>query len=65
MTFSSAKYCSVLEKGAKPLSYRRVSELLTDLENTGFVVSQTSSKGRHGYGTQYKLVILLRWWEKP
>ena len=34
-----------------------MSELLTELENTGLVVSQTSSKGRHGYGTQYKLVV--------
>ncbi|MFZ1077856.1 MAG: hypothetical protein WAN47_10555 [Nitrosotalea sp.] len=24
------------------------------------VVSQTSSKGRHGYGTQYKLVVSPR-----
>jgi cell division control protein 6 len=23
----------------------------------GFVISHTSSKGRHGYGTQYKLVV--------
>jgi cell division control protein 6 len=51
------QYCSILQKGTKPLSYRRVSELLTDLENTGLVVSQTRSKGRHGYGTQYKLVM--------
>jgi cell division control protein 6 len=51
------QYCSILAKGEKPLSYRRISELLTELENTGLVVSQTSSKGRHGYGTQYKLVI--------
>lgn len=51
------QYCSMLEKGKKPLSYRRVSGLLTELENTGLVISQTSSKGRHGYGTQYKLVI--------
>jgi len=46
-----------LQKETKPLGYRRVSELLTELENTGLVVSQTSSKGRHGYGTQYKLVV--------
>jgi cell division control protein 6 len=30
---------------------------LTELENMGLVVSHTSSKGRHGYGTQYKLVV--------
>lgn len=28
-----------------------------ELENTGLAVSLTSSKGRHGYGTQYKLTV--------
>jgi len=42
-------------KGVKPLMYRRVSELLTELENTGLVTSQTGSRGRRGYGSQYKL----------
>lgn len=51
------QYCKIIKKETKPLGYRRVSELLTELENTGLVVSQTSSKGRHGYGTQYKLVV--------
>lgn len=51
------KYCEMLAKDTKPLGYRRVSELLTDLENTGLVVSSTISKGRHGYGTQYKLKV--------
>ncbi|MGI0011723.1 MAG: hypothetical protein ACREAE_10025, partial [Nitrosopumilaceae archaeon] len=51
------QYCKIIRKGTKSLGYRRVSELLTELENTGLVVSQTSSKGRHGYGTQYKLVV--------
>lgn len=40
-----------------PLTYRRVSELLTELENMGIVITHTGSKGRHGYGTQYKLVV--------
>jgi archaeal cell division control protein 6 len=66
------QYTRMVQKGAKPLSYRRVSDLLTELENSGLVVSQTSSKGRHGYGTQYKLVvppemigsfISKEWWE--
>lgn len=52
------QYQIILPKNIKPLSYRRVSELLVDLENTGLVKSYTSSKGRHGYGTQYKLVEL-------
>jgi cell division control protein 6 len=51
------QYKSIILKDTKPLSYRRVSELLTELENTGLVISQTSSHGRHGYGTQYKLVV--------
>jgi cell division control protein 6 len=45
------------EDNTKPLTYRRISELLTELENMGLVISHTSSKGRHGYGTQYKLVV--------
>jgi archaeal cell division control protein 6 len=51
------QYRLILEKGAKPLTYRRIAELLTELENMGLVISHTSSKGRHGYGTQYKLVV--------
>jgi|SRR5581483_5403718 len=51
------QYCGLLQKGTKPLSYRRVSELLTELENTGLVSSQTLSKGRHGYGSQYRLTV--------
>lgn len=51
------QYCKIIRKETKPLGYRRVSELLIELENTGLVVSQTGSKGRHGYGTQYKLVV--------
>lgn len=51
------QYRTILAKDAKPLGYRRVSELLTELENTGLVISQTSSHGRHGYGTQYKLGV--------
>ncbi len=51
------QYAKILQKGTKPLSYRRVSDLLTDLENTGLVISQTSSKGRHGYGSQYKIIV--------
>lgn len=50
------EYCKFL-KDTKPLVYRRISNLLTDLENTGLVVSQTSSRGRKGYGTQYKLKV--------
>src|SRR5215210_8050254 len=45
------------EDNTKPLTYRRIAELLTELENMGLVTSHTSSKGRQGYGTQYKLVV--------
>jgi cell division control protein 6 len=51
------QYRLILEEGTKPLTYRRIAELLTELENMGLVISHTSSKGRHGYGTQYKLVV--------
>lgn len=51
------QYTKIITKDAKKLTYRRVSELLTELENTGLVLSHTSSKGRHGYGTQYKLTV--------
>jgi len=52
-----SQYETILPKDVKKLSYRRVSDLLGELEMAGFVVSQTSSKGRQGYGTQYKLTV--------
>jgi cell division control protein 6 len=45
---------------------------LVELENSGLLVSQTASKGRHGYGTQYRLTVPLEmvgsacfadWWK--
>jgi cell division control protein 6 len=53
------QYRHILEKGdtKPPLTYRRIAELLTELENMGLVTSHTSSKGRKGYGTEYKLVV--------
>ena len=51
------QYRLIVEDDTKPLTYRRIAELLTELENMGLVISHTSSKGRHGYGTQYKLVV--------
>ncbi len=50
------QYRLLLQEGTRLLTYRRIAELLTELENMGLVISHTSSKGRHGYGTQYKLV---------
>ena len=66
------KYCEILRKETKPLSYRRIVDLLVELENTGLVVSRTLSRGRHGYGTEYKLKVSpymigpfvgKKWWE--
>jgi cell division control protein 6 len=67
-----AKYSKMMAKDTKPLSYRRIVDLLVELENTGLVTSRTLSRGRHGYGTEYKLklspdmvgpVIGKEWWE--
>ena len=52
------QYQKLVASNVKPLTYRRVSELLIDLQNTGLVQSHTSSKGRQGYGTQFKLINL-------
>jgi archaeal cell division control protein 6 len=51
------QYRKIIGNEVKLLTYRRVSELLMELENTGLAVSLTSSKGRHGYGSQYKLTV--------
>ena len=51
------QYRYIITNDTKALTYRRITELLTELENMGLVTSHTSSKGRHGYGTQYKLVV--------
>jgi len=57
----------------KSLTYRRISEILTEIGNTGLTISQTSSKGRRGYGTQFKLTVMPEmvgnycfpeWWKK-
>lgn len=51
------QYDKVWRDNAKPLTYRRVSEIIREIEGAGLLISQESSKGRHGYGKQYKLVI--------
>lgn len=51
------KICMKNSHPSEPLGYRRVSELLTELENTGIVVSQSKSRGRYGYGSSYKLTV--------
>ena len=66
------KYGKVLESDKPPLSYRRVCDLLVELENSGLVVSRTVSRGRQGYGKEYKLKVSPElvgpqldktWWE--
>ena len=58
---------------SEPVSYRRFSELLKDLENTGLIISDTRSKGQQGYRSEFQLVVDPRivgeiidkeWWEK-
>jgi archaeal cell division control protein 6 len=41
----------------KVLGYRRISEILREIKDSGIAVSETSSHGRKGWGTSYKLTI--------
>ena len=59
--------------GKTPVSYRRFSELLKDLENTGLLDSNTGSKGQKGYRTEFMLLVGAdivgttidkKWWEE-
>lgn len=50
-------YSTGLPEDEMPLSYRRIADLLAELENSGLVVSRTISRGRHGYGKEYKLCV--------
>ncbi len=67
------KYKSIIQEGKKPVSYRRFSELLKELENTGIITSHTKSSGRKGYGSEFKLNVLpdtvgniidKKWWQE-
>lgn len=49
------QYQKIASKESHQISYRRFSEMLVELVNTGIAVSQTTSKGRYGYGSQFKL----------
>lgn len=49
------QYQKIISKDSRQISYRRFSEMLVELVNSGIAVSQTISKGRHGYGSQFKL----------
>ena len=48
-------YRKMLPPGSTLISYRRVSDLLVDLQNTGVVSSSTTSEGRNGYSSKYRL----------
>jgi len=59
--------------GKTPVSYRRFSELLKDLENTGLLDSNTGSRGQKGYRTEFMLLVGAdivgitidkNWWEE-
>lgn len=67
------QYGELLQKDTKSLSYRRVVDLLVELENMGLVTTRTTSRGRHGYGTEYRLkfspqmvgpFVGKEWWEE-
>jgi len=66
------KYSKLLTNEQKPLSYRRIVDLLVEIENSGLVDSRTISKGRRGYGNEYKLklspklvgpYVAEKWWK--
>jgi cell division control protein 6 len=57
----------------QPVSYRRFSELLTDLENTGLVEPHLSSRGHRGRKAEYMLLVMPelvgkitdeKWWNE-
>jgi len=50
------KYSKLLNE-KKALSYRRIVDLIVEIENSGLVDSKTISKGRGGYGNEYKLKL--------
>lgn len=51
------QYQKIISSDSHMISYRRFSEMLVELVNSGIVISQTISKGRSGYGSQFKLTI--------
>lgn len=67
------RYCKIIPKEGKPLSYRRIVDLLVEVKNSGLIVSRTISKGRYGYGKEYKLklspemvgpIVSEEWWQR-
>lgn len=65
------QYRKVWRDKVQPLSYRRISETLNEMEGMGVVTSHATSRGRHGFGKQYKLemdpnvvgrTLDVNWW---
>ncbi len=50
-------YCKNIAKDQKPLGYRRVAELLVDVQNSGLATSQSMARSKGGYGRGYKLEV--------
>jgi len=50
-------YKRFLPKEKTLLTYRRISDLLNELEQAGLAASSARSQGRHGFGKQYRLSI--------
>lgn len=53
-----SQYKQSIPSSVKPLGYRRISELLVDLENTGLVKYHTASRGKYGRDTRFKIMDL-------
>jgi len=51
------QYCKFIKNDDEHLSYRRAFDILCELEQTGFIVSKTTSQGRNGYSKLYTLTI--------
>lgn len=51
------QYRMLLPEDQKPLTSRRISDLLAEMKQAGILSSQTKSSGRYGYGTLYELRI--------
>lgn len=49
--------CKNIDKDQKALGYRRVAELLIDLQNNGLVESQSTKRRRGGYGRGYRFNV--------
>lgn len=52
------QYCNrAISKNDTAVSYRRFSDILKELEQAGIVVSDTSSRGRYGMSTRFRLAV--------